>query len=63
MNNWCYSFLAEGVTKLQEPKQEPTENIIVLQVNKAELLKLMKNNQIVEGVMLAPLWQHLYDRK
>jgi ADP-ribose pyrophosphatase len=63
MNNWCYSFLAEGVTKLQDPKQEPTEDITVLQVNKKELLKLMKDGQIVEGVMLAPLWQHLYDRK
>ena len=47
MSNWCYSFLAEGVTKTQEPHQEPTENILVHQVSKEELLTMMKSGKIV----------------
>lgn len=61
MSNWCYSFLAEGVTKTQEPHQEPTENILVHQVSKEELLTMMKSGKIVEGIMLTPLWQYYYE--
>lgn len=56
MTNWCYSYLAEGVTKIQEPHQELTENITVLQLKEKELYELMKSGKIVEGIMLAPLW-------
>lgn len=59
MNNWCYSFLAENVFKLQEPQQEQTECIEVIQVDKTELKRMMLEGKIVEGIMLAPLWQHL----
>lgn len=59
MNNWCYSFLAENVVKQQEPQQEPTENIEVLQVDELELKRMMLDGEIVEGIMLAPLWKHL----
>lgn len=62
MNNWCYTFLAEGVSKVQEPHQEPTEDIQVRLVTKRQLLDLMQNGQIVEGIMLAPLWQFFYNR-
>lgn len=58
MNNWCYSFLAEGVTRLQEPHQEATENITVLQVEENELLEIMKDGKIVEGIMLTPLYMY-----
>jgi 8-oxo-dGTP pyrophosphatase MutT (NUDIX family) len=63
MSNWCYSFLAEGVTKIQEPHQEPTENILVHQVSKEELLSMMKSGKIVEGIMLTPLWHYYYEQK
>ena len=62
MNNLCYTFLAEGVSKVQEPHQEPTEDIQVRLVTKRQLLDLMQNGQIVEGIMLAPLWQFFYNR-
>ncbi len=63
MNNWCYTFLAEGVTKVKEPHQEPTEDILVELVTKKELLALMQNGKIVEGIMLAPLWQFFCQRR
>ena len=58
MNNWCYSFLAENVVQMKEPRQEPTESISVYQVSEDELKKLMTTGQIVEGIMLTPLWQY-----
>lgn len=62
MNNWCFSFLATGVEIIQEPHQEPTENIKVELVSEKELLVLMQEGKIVEGIMLAPLWQFLYKK-
>ena len=62
MTNWCYSYLAEGVTKMQESQQEPTENITVLQIEEKELLEMMKDGKIVEGIMLAPLWKYFGSR-
>lgn len=62
MNNWCYTFLAKGVSKIQETHQEPTENILVHQVSKEDLLTMMKSGKIVEGIMLAPLWQYFYEQ-
>lgn len=59
MNNWCYSFLAENVVQMKEPCQELTESISVYQVSKDELKKLMSTGQIVEGIMLTPLWQYI----
>ena len=58
MNNWCYTFLAEDVMQVQDECQEQTENITVLQVTKQELFEMMQGGKIVEGVMLAPLWQY-----
>lgn len=58
MTNWCYSFLAKGVTRLQEPHQEATENITVLQIGENELLEIMKDGKIVEGIMLTPLYMY-----
>ena len=63
MNNWCYSFLAEGVTKNKEPQQEPTENIIVNQLSSDELIHLIISGKMVEGIMLSPLWQYFYNIK
>lgn len=62
MNNWCYSFLAEGVIKQQEAQQEPSENIEVLQVDKSELKSKIMDGEIVEGIMLALLWLHLANK-
>jgi len=63
MNNWCYTFLAEGVEKMMEPRQEETEEIEVLLIDEKKLFDLMQNGQIVEGVMLAPLWQYFYNKQ
>ena len=59
MSNWCYSFFADGVKCQASIQQEETEDIEVVVVDKEQLMSMMQQGQIVEGVMLAPLWQHL----
>lgn len=63
MTNWSYTFIAEGVTRTASPMQEPTEDIDLIEVSRDELLHLMETGHIVEGVMLAPLWKHLFMNK
>ncbi len=58
MNNWCYSFLAEGVTKLQEPHLEPTEDIHVHLFLPETLMAMIQSGKIVEGIMLTPLYMY-----
>ena len=60
MNNWCHSFLAEGVERISSPNQEPTEDISILQVSAKEVLSMMLKGEIVEGTMLTSLWQYFH---
>ena len=63
MNNWCYTFLAEGVAKTGLPHQEETEEIEIHLLTEEQLLGVMNKGQMAEGVMLAPLWQYFYKKK
>ena len=58
-NNTCHSFLAIGVERTLEPEREPTEDILLHLVTKAELKNLLLGGRIPEGVMLAPIWRYL----
>jgi len=58
MNNLCHTFLAEGVKKLSEPDQEPTESIAVHLKTKDEVRQMLQDHQIIEGIMAAPLWRY-----
>ena len=53
-NNLCHTFLAEGVKKLSEPDQEPTESIAVHLKTKDEVRQMLQDHQIIEGIMAAP---------
>ena len=61
-NNYCHSFIATGVKKNSEPKIEPTEDIKLHLVTKADLKRLLFNNEITESVMQAPLWRYLAEK-
>lgn len=58
MNNLCHTFLAEGVKKLSEPDQEPTESIAVHLKTKDEVRQMLQDHKIIEGIMAAPLWRY-----
>lgn len=59
MNNLCHTFLAVGVHKKQEPQLEKSEDIKVHLLSYEEVIKLLNNSSIIEGIMQAPLWKYL----
>lgn len=61
MSNICHTFLAVGVKKVQQPTLEPSEDIQVYLCNREEVIELLNNNSIIEGVMQAPLWKFMID--
>ena len=57
--NLDYSFLATGVGKLQAQDLEPTEEISVHIVSKAQALALLEAGQIVQSLHAASLLRYL----
>lgn len=50
MSNLCYTFIAKDVEKKSSPQLEISEEIDVSFVTKEELLLLLNQNEIIEGV-------------
>lgn len=63
MTNMCYTFIAKGVHKVSAQMLEKTEDIDICEMSEEELLDKMKCGLILQGDMLAPLWQWMYNRK
>ena len=59
MNNICYTFIAKGVKSMKEPEPESTEDIKVHLYTLSEIKDILIKNQIIEGVMQAPLWRYI----
>ena len=59
MNNYCYTFLAEGVKKVANPHLESSEEIRVHFKSQSEIKDLLMNGSIIEAVMQAPLWRYI----
>lgn len=57
MTNVNYTFIAKGVRLILEPNLEASEDIDVLLVSEGELIDFMTQGEIVQGIMLAPLWR------
>lgn len=56
--NYTYCFLATGVEKVMERHLEPTEDIAVDLMTPAEVKGLLQNDQIMQGLHVAPLWKY-----
>lgn len=52
-NKTCYGFLATGVTRLKEPKPDPTETIHVVLVPLNEVLALLVSGEVKDTNSLA----------
>lgn len=63
MNNYNYTFLARGVKKVTDQQLEITEDIDIFLATSQEVLAYLRNNEISEGVMQAPLWKYFYETK
>lgn len=63
MTDISYSFVAFGVEKVTEQRLDETEVIDVQLFTKDEVLKLMLEEKIISGLMLAPLWKYFSNNK
>lgn len=59
MNNRNYTFLAKGVKRISVQSLEDTESIDVCLLTIEQVKELLRNNEIIEGIMQAPLWQYI----
>ncbi len=57
----CFTFLACGVRKIAAQHLEPSEDLFIELYPIAEVSSLLRNNDIKEAVMQAPLWRFLSD--
>lgn len=61
MNNYCYTYIAKDVRKVQPANLDPTEDIKIYLMTPKELMQVIKDNKIIEGIMLAPILKFLYE--
>lgn len=57
-NNLTHCFLATDVERLGEQHTDPTEDIRVHLLTAAEVRRLLKNGDIRQALMAAPLWRY-----
>ena len=58
MTNLCHCFLATGVEKVSGQHPDATEDIQVQLVSRDEMLRMLKNNELYQAMMYAPLWKY-----
>ena len=58
MTNRCHCFLATGVEKVSGQHLDATEDIQVHLVSRDEMLRMLKNNELYQAMMYAPLWKY-----
>lgn len=56
--NMAHCFVAKGVKKVAGQKLDDTEDLTVHLLTVDEVRSLMKNRQIIQALMLAPLWRY-----
>lgn len=60
MTTVCYTFVAKGVKRIEQQKQENTEDIDVFLLERKEVIRLMECGEVVQGDMLAALWRWMF---
>lgn len=58
LNNPTHCFLAEGVEKCSAPKLDATEELTVELMSREQVFSLLSNNQLIQALMIAPLWKY-----
>ena len=61
MTNMTYCFVAEGVEKISEQKLDDTEDLEVHLMSREDVLLLLKNDELIQSLMIAPLYKYLME--
>ncbi len=56
--NLSYSFLARGVRKISNQNLDATEDLSVHFLSREEVKALLDSGEIIQAMMLAPLWKY-----
>ena len=59
MTNLAHSFLAIGVEKISEQHLDATEELEVHLLTREEVCSLLRNNEMMQSLMVAPLMKYL----
>ena len=57
-DNITHCFLAEGVERVAEQCLDESEDIEVLVMSRDEVLTMLRDNQMLQALMAAPLWRY-----
>lgn len=58
--NYTYCFLAKNVVKTSRQHLDPTEDIRIKLLSEKEVLEMLKNDEVKQALMAAPLWHYFY---
>ena len=58
MSNFTHCFLATGVEKTGEPHLDATEELEVYLLEEEEVKSLLRNNELIQSLMIAPLLKY-----
>lgn len=58
MSNFTHCFLATGVEKTGEPDLDATEELEVYLLEEEEVKSLLRNNELIQSLMIAPLLKY-----
>ena len=58
MSNFTHCFLATGVEKVGEPHLDATEELEVYLLEEEEVKSLLRNNELIQSLMIAPLLKY-----
>ncbi len=56
--NMVYTYLAKGVKKVSGQQFDANEDLSVHILSKEKVFQLLKNNEIYQALMAAPLWRY-----
>ncbi len=59
--NISHTFVARNVRKIASQHLDATEDISVHILSKEDLLNLLRNGEILQALMAAPLWKFFYE--
>ena len=59
MTNLTHCFLATGVEQISEQHLDPTEDLSVHLLTREEALNLLRDNEMMQSLMVAPLLKYL----
>jgi len=61
--NLCHCFVAKGVSKQSAQHLDATEDIEVELFTRAEVLQMLRNGEIWQSLMAAPLWRYFCEER